>query len=54
MNSFVCVQIAIEAITNIRTVATLHKEEFFAKKYSESLYEPHKDAQKKSHLRGEN
>ncbi|KAK8735748.1 hypothetical protein OTU49_005300 [Cherax quadricarinatus] len=45
-------KIAIESITNIRTVASLHKEQHFAKKYSTALYKPHKDALKKSHLRG--
>lgn len=45
-------QIAIESITNIRTVASLHKEQHFAKMYSDALYGPHKEALKKSHVRG--
>lgn len=45
-------QIAIEAITNIRTVAGLHKEEHFANEYSKALLKPHEEALKKSHLRG--
>ncbi|XP_045621631.1 ATP-dependent translocase ABCB1 [Procambarus clarkii] len=45
-------KIAIESITNIRTVASLHKEQHFAKEYSAALYKPHKEALKKSHLRG--
>ncbi|KAK3887408.1 hypothetical protein Pcinc_008524 [Petrolisthes cinctipes] len=45
-------KIAIESITNIRTVASLHKEQHFAKMYSDALYGPHKEALKKSHLRG--
>lgn len=45
-------KIAIEAITNIRTVAGLHKEEHFANEYSKALLKPHEEALKKSHLRG--
>lgn len=45
-------QIAIESITNIRTVASLHKEQHFAKMYADALYGPHKEALKKSHVRG--
>ncbi|CAL4059023.1 unnamed protein product, partial [Meganyctiphanes norvegica] len=45
-------KIAIEAISNIRTVASLHKEMSFANQYSEALYEPHIAALKKSHVRG--
>ncbi|KAK7047498.1 tRNA N6-adenosine threonylcarbamoyltransferase, partial [Halocaridina rubra] len=45
-------KIAIEAITNIRTVASLHQEKQFASLYSLALLEPHQKALKKSHLRG--
>lgn len=46
------VQLAIDSITNIRTVATLHKEQYFAHKYAEALLKPHLAALKKSHVRG--
>ncbi|CAL4182056.1 unnamed protein product [Meganyctiphanes norvegica] len=45
-------KIAIEAISNIRTVASLHKEVTFGNQYSEALYKPHIEALKKSHVRG--
>ncbi|XP_071520197.1 ATP-dependent translocase ABCB1-like [Panulirus ornatus] len=45
-------KIAIEAITNIRTVASLHKEEHFANQYSKSVNKPHLEALRKCHLRG--
>ncbi|MCL4134703.1 UNVERIFIED_CONTAM: hypothetical protein GTU68_030487 [Idotea baltica] len=45
-------KIAIESITNIRTVASLHQEDHFAALYSKALFEPHVEAQKKSHVRG--
>ncbi|KAG7166971.1 ATP-dependent translocase ABCB1-like [Homarus americanus] len=45
-------KIAIESITNIRTVASLHKEVHFADQYSAALYKPHQSALRKSHLRG--
>ncbi|KAK7086307.1 tRNA N6-adenosine threonylcarbamoyltransferase [Halocaridina rubra] len=45
-------KVAIEAIGNIRTVASLHKEEHFASEYSLALLKPHQEALKKSHLRG--
>ncbi|XP_076061207.1 ATP-dependent translocase ABCB1-like [Oratosquilla oratoria] len=45
-------KIAIQAITNIRTVASLHKEEQFAMEYSTALLKPHLEAKKQSHLRG--
>ncbi|XP_064091932.1 ATP-dependent translocase ABCB1-like isoform X2 [Macrobrachium nipponense] len=45
-------KIAIDSITNIRTVASLHKEEHFSSEYSLALLEPHREALKKSHLRG--
>ncbi|XP_063889978.1 ATP-dependent translocase ABCB1-like isoform X2 [Scylla paramamosain] len=45
-------KLAIECITNIRTVASLHKEQYFADEYSAALLKPHLQALKKSHLRG--
>ncbi|KAF2354674.1 ABC transporter type 1 transmembrane domain [Trinorchestia longiramus] len=45
-------KIAIEAISNVRTVASLHKEEHFSKQYADALYEPHRIALRNSHLRG--
>lgn len=45
-------KLAIESITNIRTVASLHKEEYFAAEYSAALLKPHLQALKQSHLRG--
>lgn len=45
-------KLAIDCITNIRTVASLHKEQDFARKYSEALLKPHLAALKKSHVRG--
>ncbi len=45
-------QIAIEAITNIRTVAGLRREETFTQRYVEALSGPHADAKKKAHIRG--
>lgn len=45
-------QLAIDSITNIRTVASLHKEQYFADEYSAALLKPHLEALKKSHLRG--
>ncbi|XP_042225494.1 ATP-dependent translocase ABCB1-like isoform X2 [Homarus americanus] len=45
-------KLAVEAITNIRTVASLHKEEHFAQQYSQVLYSPYRQALKKSHVRG--
>ena len=45
-------QLAIEAITNIRTVAGLGRERTFVKRYVAALEKPHQGALKKSHLRG--
>nr|QFU47755.1 P-glycoprotein [Palaemon carinicauda] len=45
-------KLAIDSITNIRTVASLHKEEHFSSEYSLALLKPHREALKKSHLRG--
>ena len=43
---------AIEAITNIRTVAGLGREKTFVQRYVAALKGPHQEAMKKSHLRG--
>lgn len=45
-------KVAMEAITCIRTVATLHQEEHFVMQYSQALLLPHQQALKKSHIRG--
>lgn len=45
-------QLAIEAITNIRTVAGLRCEAKYVDMYIELLAAPHKLTLKKSHLRG--
>ena len=45
-------QLAIEAITNIRTVAGLRCEAKYVEKYIELLTAPHKLTIRKSHLRG--
>nr|XP_053626234.1 LOW QUALITY PROTEIN: ATP-dependent translocase ABCB1-like [Cherax quadricarinatus] len=45
-------KLAIEAITNIRTVASLHQEEHFVLKYSQGLSQCHLQALRKSHVRG--
>ncbi|KAA0184411.1 ABC transporter, subfamily ABCB/MDR [Hyalella azteca] len=44
-------KIAMEAISNVRTVASLHKEEHFSQRYAEALHEPHRLALRNSHLR---
>ena len=49
---FFFIQLAIEAITNIRTVAGLGREKTFVQKYIQELTGPHIDAKKKSHIRG--
>ena len=46
------VQLAIEAITNIRTVAGLRCEAKYVEMFIELLAEPHKLTMKKSHFRG--
>ena len=45
-------QLAIEAITNIRTVAGLGREKTFVRRYIQELEKPHEEAKKKSHIRG--
>ena len=45
-------QLAIEAITNIRTVAGLRCEAKFLEMYTRLLTEPHKKDVKKSYFRG--
>ena len=45
-------QLAIEAITNIRTVAGLGREKTFVQKYIHELITPHNEAKRKSHIRG--
>eukprot|EP00095_Tigriopus_kingsejongensis_P007959 snap_masked-scaffold1653_size32093-processed-gene-0.0 protein:Tk07959 transcript:snap_masked-scaffold1653_size32093-processed-gene-0.0-mRNA-1 annotation:"P-glycoprotein" len=44
--------LAIEAISNIRTVAGLGKEQKFLELYLEALQQPHEAAKKRSHIRG--
>ncbi|GAB6020133.1 hypothetical protein CHUAL_002862 [Chamberlinius hualienensis] len=45
-------KVAIESITNIRTVASLHKEKKFHEIYINHLIGPHRKAILESHLRG--
>ena len=45
-------KLAIEAITNIRTVVGLRKERYFIQAYENELVVPHENNKKKSHLRG--
>ena len=49
---FIFIQLAIEAITNIRTVARLGREKTFVQKYIQELTGPHIEAKRKSHVRG--
>ena len=49
---FFFIQLAIEAITNIRTVAGLGREKTFVQKYIQELTGPHMEAKRKSHVRG--
>lgn len=45
-------KLAIEAISNIRTVAGLGREKTFEELYLNALRQPHMDAKKRSHVRG--
>ena len=45
-------KLAIEAISNIRTVAGLRKESYFAEAYLKELELPHEQIKKRSHVRG--
>ncbi|XP_059085284.1 ATP-dependent translocase ABCB1-like isoform X2 [Tigriopus californicus] len=45
-------KLAIEAISNIRTVAGLGRERTFEELYLAALRQPHVDAKKRSHVRG--
>jgi len=45
-------QIAIEGISNIRTVAGLRREATFVQRYTEELMEPHLSSRRQSHVRG--
>ena len=45
-------QLAVEAITNIRTVAGLSREKTFVSRYIAELSGPHETAKKKAHVRG--
>ena len=50
--TFLTFQLAIEAITNIRTVAGLRVEAKYVQMYIDLLAQPHKLTLKKSHFRG--
>ena len=52
LTHFVTFQLAIEAITNIRTVAGLRVEAKYVQMYIDLLAGPHKLTLKKSHFRG--
>ena len=45
-------KLAIEAISNIRTVASLRKEDYFVEEYNKELAGPHESSRSRSHLRG--
>jgi len=45
-------KLAIEAISNIRTVASLRKETYFVEQYDKELARPHASSKSRSHLRG--
>ena len=45
-------KLAVEAISNIRTVVSLRKEKYFVEEYEKSLLEPHKTSHKRSPVRG--
>ncbi|XP_059173798.1 ATP-dependent translocase ABCB1-like isoform X1 [Physella acuta] len=45
-------KVAVESIENIRTVASLSKEELFFKQYMEKVEPPYKEALKRAHLVG--
>ena len=47
-------KVAIEGITNIRTVAGLGREADFVRRYVKTIEETHVQAQKKAHIRGIN
>lgn len=51
-NDIFPLQLAIEAITNIRTVAGLGREKTFVQKYMKELDASHREAKRKSHIRG--
>jgi hypothetical protein len=45
-------QLAVEAISNIRTVAGLGREKTFVERYIAELSGPHETAKRKAHVRG--
>ena len=45
-------KMAVEAISNIRTVASLRKEKYFVEEYQNALAHPHSTAVKRAHIRG--
>jgi len=45
-------QVAIESIENIRTVASLTREDMFYKKFKDALATPYKSALRRAHLIG--
>ena len=45
-------KLAVEAISNIRTVASLRKESHFVEEYEKALAKPHKSSQSRAHVRG--
>ena len=45
-------KLAVEAISNIRTVASLRKESYFVDEYQKALANPHKSSQSRAHIRG--
>jgi hypothetical protein len=47
-----CLQIAVEAISNIRTVAALGREDTFCKIYNDELSAPHRASKRRASIRG--
>lgn len=45
-------QIAVEALSAIKTVASLHAEDIFNAKYREALHKQYRKAKWQSHVRG--
>ena len=45
-------KLAVEAISNIRTVASLRKENYFVEEYEKELAAPHQSSSLRSHIRG--
>lgn len=49
---YLCVQIAVEVVSNVRTVASLHAETSFLQRYCVALAESQRASRKKMRFRG--